>query len=364
MKSTSFLVVKSFAVGFLLLLAAGNQGLAAEKTFELKYAHFGAESVDTAQADKWWASEVEKRTNGRVKFKYFFSQSLIKAPDMLKGISTGIADVGLVASAYSPTQLPLTSLYEQLYISMKPDAQTFVAKEMYRKIPAFRAEYTKNNVVLVNAYGIAPTIIAGKGKPIETLADLQGKKIRAVAKLGDLMGLLGGTPVALAVPELYGALERGVVDGYTAIPLVYVTALKLDEQTDWVMDPRIGIYHVSTTVMNQNTWKRLPADIQRIIEAVSAEVPAKYTEILVNLEKAAYEKLAANPKIKLFRLSEAETEKWKAKALPTIWNKVVDDVAKRAPGAREVWAQYQKLMKEYDAKSRYHWVMEERLGNK
>lgn len=363
--------MKSKALWSVFLLLAGSICFfsgpflhsAEAKDIVLKYAHFGGESVDTAQADKWWASEVERRTNGKVKFRFFFSQSLLKAPDMLNGISSGIADVGLVASAYSPTHLPLTSLYEQLYISMKPDVQTYAAKEMYEKVPAFHEEYKKNNVRLVNAYGIAPTIIAGKGSPIENLSDMQDKKIRAVAKLGDLMSRLGATPVALPVPELYGALERGVVDGYTAIPLVYVVALKLDEQSDWIMDPRIGIYHVSTTVMNLDTWKSLPEDVRQVMEEVSAEVPAKYIEILESLEKAAYEKIAANPKIKLYRLGASETERWKEKVLPDIWNKVVDDVAQRNPHAQEVWEAYQKLMKEYEGKSQYHWIMEERLGN-
>lgn len=364
MKPKTLWLIFFLVVALMCFSSAGwNVHHAQAKAIVLKYAHFGSEGVDTAQTDKWWASEVERRTGGKVKFRLFFSQSLLKAPETLKGISSGIADMGLVASAYAPTRLPLTSLYEQLYISMKPDVQTYVAKEMYERIPAFQEEYTKNNVRLVNAYGIAPTIIAGKGNPIQNLADMQGKKIRAVAKLGELMAGLGATPVAIPVPELYGALERGVVDGYTAIPLVYVVALKLDEQSDWIMDPRIGIYHVSTTVMNLDTWKSLPEDVRQVMEEVCAEVPAKYIEILESLEKAAYEKIAANPKIKLYRLGASETERWKAKVLPAMWNKVVGEVAKRNTHAHEVWDEYRKLMKEYEGKSKYHWVMEERLGN-
>ena len=47
---------------------------------------------------KWWGSEVEKRSGGKIKIQYFWSDSLVKWADALPGIQSGVADLAWISS--------------------------------------------------------------------------------------------------------------------------------------------------------------------------------------------------------------------------------------------------------------------------
>ena len=68
-----------------------------------------------AQQEKWWAGEVEKRTQGRLKIKIFWMGSLVKWKDMLHGIKSGILDIGVTSSTYHPSDFPLWMLLDMPY---------------------------------------------------------------------------------------------------------------------------------------------------------------------------------------------------------------------------------------------------------
>jgi len=335
----------------------------APEVYTLKYAHFAPENTDTAATDTWWAKEVERRTEGRVKFEFFYSASLVKAPDVLKALKAGIADVACVAAAYFPADLPLNTLFMAPYLSMKPDAITYAGIDLYQEFPEFRAEYEAHNCMLIHYYGIPPNLICGAGEPIKTLEDMKGKRIRAVTDVAIIIEMLGGVPDAIAIGETYGALERGLLDAVSAIYMPYVVATKIYEQSDWVMDPRMGAYHLTTTAINLDTLNSLPPEIQRIMEEVTAEVPDKYVELMADMEEDAWKTLN-EAGIELYRLDKAEAERWKDKCTPEVWDQRIEAVEKQVgPVARTFFERYKELLMKYDAQSKYKLVFEKYLGN-
>ncbi|KAA0890865.1 hypothetical protein [Pusillimonas sp. ANT_WB101] len=56
--------------------------------------------------------QVEKETNGKIKFQYFPGQQLGKAKDMLKLTQTGMADIGYIGPSYILDKMPLSSTFE------------------------------------------------------------------------------------------------------------------------------------------------------------------------------------------------------------------------------------------------------------
>ena len=59
---------------------------------------------------EWWASEVEKRTNGEVEFSFFWSGSLTKAGEELEAVRSGPLQFSPVAVGDYPSKLPLSNL--------------------------------------------------------------------------------------------------------------------------------------------------------------------------------------------------------------------------------------------------------------
>ena len=62
-------------------------------------------------------------------------------------------------------------------------------------------------------YSTGPQIISTVKKPVKTLEDLKGLKIRATGRPADILKAVGGTPVGVEMADMYDGLQRGVVDG-------------------------------------------------------------------------------------------------------------------------------------------------------
>ena len=54
--------------------------------------------------------------------------------------------------------------------------------------------------------------------PVNSVADIQGKKIRAVGYIGKLIKGVGAAPVSVPNAEIYTTLERGTADGLVMAP--------------------------------------------------------------------------------------------------------------------------------------------------
>jgi TRAP-type transport system periplasmic protein len=107
--------------------------------------------------------------------------------------------------------------------------------------------------------------IVGNPRPIRTPDDLHGYKIKVLGKLSvDLFKTLGSTTIELDFAELYTALQTKLIDG-ADLPLQAIEGGRLNE---------VGKYIALTnhcwggywTIVNADTWKRLPPDLQQIIE--------------------------------------------------------------------------------------------------
>src|SRR5690554_2658536 len=99
----------ALAIGCGVLAAvAATAAAAAEK---LVYANPYAEVYTPSKIDLWMMDEIEKRTNGELKFETYFSGSLLKVADVFPGLQNGAADmVEGVPSAYNRSDYRLTNV--------------------------------------------------------------------------------------------------------------------------------------------------------------------------------------------------------------------------------------------------------------
>ncbi len=114
-------------------------------------------------------------------------------------------------------------------------------------------------------------------KPINSLADMQGLKMRIPGLGGEVFAKMGVNPILLPAGEIYTSLERGVIDA-----------------TEWVgpaLDIKMGFYKVAPyyysgwhepgsileLTFNKYSWKKLAFEHQSIIEVASSEMNANMT---------------------------------------------------------------------------------------
>jgi TRAP-type C4-dicarboxylate transport system substrate-binding protein len=98
-------------------------------------------------------------------------------------------------------------------------------------------------------------------KPIQTLADFRGLKIRVHSvALSSLVAGLGGEPLSIAFAEVYTAMERGALDAaFSGTKPGYDQ--RWYEVSKYLVGPISMRPHVALSI-NSNTWKRLPQAIQ------------------------------------------------------------------------------------------------------
>lgn len=107
--------------------------------------------------------------------------------------------------------------------------------------------------------------------PVSSLADLRGKRVRTFgASLTDLMQALGATPVSVAFPEVYSALERGVVDCAITASGSGSTARWWEVSTH-VMNLPLS-WALTGYIVNASWWNRLDPAVRGFLEGTFAEM--------------------------------------------------------------------------------------------
>ncbi len=277
--------------------------------------------TQTAEA---WAREIEKRTDGKVQIKVYPGGTLTKADACYDGVVKGVSDIGMSCFAYSRGRFPLL---EGLDLPLGyPDGKTAsrIANDMVLKYNP--QEVQDVHVLYVHAHG--PGILASK-KPVRTLGDLSGMKVRATGLSSKVATSLGATPVAMPQPDTYEALQKGVVDA-TLCPVETLKGWKQGEVIESVTDSSVIGYTTSMfVVMNQAKWDALPPDIQKVFTEVSNEWVDKHGTAWDQADAEGREFIAERNR-PVITLSDDEKAQWKAAVQP-----ILEDYLKAA-GERQL----------------------------
>ncbi|MEH6494818.1 MAG: TRAP transporter substrate-binding protein [Pseudomonas marincola] len=251
-----------------IAVAAMFSGSVAAQEITLKLHHFLSPKAPAhSKMIVPWAERIEKASNGRVKIEIFPSMSLGgKPPQLPRQVRDGVVDMAWFVNGYAAGLYPRTEVFELPGVHQGQSAATNRAMfEMYDEYLA--AEYKGLVPLTLHVHGGGALHMVDK--EVRSPADLKGVKIRIPSRTGAwVLEALGASPVKTSVPELPLALSKKVVDG-AIIPFEIIPPLKIQEQTQYQIEGPTGQRFGTTTfqiAMNKDTWKNLPADIQKIFK--------------------------------------------------------------------------------------------------
>lgn len=160
-----------------------------------------------------WAQQVAEASGGDLTIRVFTGTALLPAGAHLSGLRDGIADMTYHAGTYTPSDLPEDNVLAVLGIGLEDNIViAAAATDFYMNDPGMKEMFDRHGIVFLSGYATPPYILMCTSK-VETLADIQGKRIRmpgAVhAQFADRVGA-----VAVSVPstEMFTGLERGQLD--------------------------------------------------------------------------------------------------------------------------------------------------------
>ena len=108
-------------LGLAINLSAAS---AQDKTFELKLSHWVPPSHPLQKAIQEWGDDIQKASNGTIKYKVFPAQQLGKAFDHYDMARDGIADFVYVNPGYQPGRFPIIAAGELPFLVGKRRAAT------------------------------------------------------------------------------------------------------------------------------------------------------------------------------------------------------------------------------------------------
>lgn len=289
-----------------------------------------------------FAEEVAARTEDRVKIFVYAANELAAADKNYDATKSGVIDMGLVLPAYTPGVFPLTTILEFPFMFESPLQSNLTAWELVKENPVIRDEEYKDVELLW--WGTTDLGHFLMKKPIKSVEDLKGRKIRSPSTVGnDVLTALEAVPVSLPVSEAYDAIERNVVEG-TLLPISTLISFNLADVVDHVLV--MNMYATPLhMVANKNSWSKISPEDQQVIKELLEEFPKKIGEQYVREDEAGY-KRAEEAGITVETVSPEELEKFKEKLEPLVTKWLDDMEAKGLPG-REVYEQIKTIAEKY-----------------
>ena len=284
-----------------------------------------------------WAKQVEENSGGSVKIEIYPAMSLGgRPPELVQQVRDGVVDLVWTVNGYTPGLFPRTEVMELPFVYTNDPAATNLA--MHDMFDEFLADdYRGMEVMFLHVH-------AGQGihmadKLVRKPADLAGLNMRIPTRTGGwIIEALGANPVAMPVPDLPQALQKGVVAG-AFIPWEIIPPLKIQQQTKYQIEgidkTRFGNTGFQVS-MNQGRWDSLPDDIKSAFrDASGAEWWGKVGDIWRASDESGI-KLAVESGNEHITLTQAETDAFQTTLEPVVQRWIDDVGSKGVDGARLV----------------------------
>ncbi|AVH45411.1 hypothetical protein [Agrobacterium tumefaciens] len=279
-------------------------------------------------------TELAKSGKYKITWNEAYSGQIAKPRAELEAVASGLGDVGLVITAYTPDKLPLHQIgFSTPFSSQNVEVQIGALNVLLDTEDAFKAEWGAFNQHALRISGIVDAYSFHSTVPMKTLEDIKGKKLAGVGANLPWIVAAGGAPVTGEMSTAYNSLQSGVYEGVLFWQQIAM-ALKLCEPAPYALITGAGGSPTVALTVNSDVWGGLPDEVKAAFK-VGAEEWHK-----ANI-KALLEGSAAGRKVcedeygqETATLSEEEMRAW-ASELPALgkeWAERAD--ARGGPGAK------------------------------
>lgn len=243
---------------------------------------FKPQGAGDAQAitTQWLVDEFAKRTEGNHEIEVFWGGSVAATGEIPDALANGVGDFGDIITPYFPDAMPLNNAVG--FFIPQPMGTLEVGEAMERwhmQYPQFSEELASQNL---HAIGFRPLEDYGLlcKEPIETLSDLEGKRIRSYGfAYPALIEAMGATPVAMATADTYEALQRSIVD-CTPIGPALARGWKYDEVAKFYIDMPLGASFGHLLAMNLDTYEGMDDETRAVVDQLGKDYLQEYARVL------------------------------------------------------------------------------------
>lgn len=269
---------------------------------------------------KPFTEEVAAATNGEITVRVYGGGELGAGPaDQYNRAVDGVADLVFGLPGYTASNFPMTLLTELPGV-VEPETGT---ERVLANLDHLSREYRR--VALVGLWTNAPNALFMTDTPVRTLADLKGKKIRVPSRnAGLVIEAWGASPVSMPAPEIYNAMQTGVIDG-AFIDGTTTYSFRLSEVTSYIttgMDSSISSFFM---LMNRDSFEGLDEGQQAAVMEAGRKASMRANRIQLDGAAKGIGEFAATEGKEVIELSPEEAAAFNEAAAPVI-QQIIDEV--------------------------------------
>jgi len=286
------------------------------------------------------ATIVDKMSNGRLQIKVYGAGELVPALEVFEAVSRGTAEMGHGAAYYWKGKVPAAQFFAAVPFGL-------TAQEMNGWL--LHGGGLELWQELYAPYGLIPMVSGNTGvqmagwfnREINSMADIQGMKMRIPGLGGEVFQRAGGTAVNIPGGEIFTSLQTGVIDATEWVGPYNDLAFGLHQVARYYYYP--GWQEPGTVLealINKRAFEQLPEDLQQILLVASQKINDDLLAEYTALNNAALRELVDKHNVQLRRLPDDVLQELRA-----ISDLVVADIGGDDPMARKIYQSF-KLYKE------------------
>jgi len=285
------------------------------------------------------ARYISELSGGRMEITVYGAGELVPAFEVFDTVSQGSAEMGHGASYYWRGKSEAAQFFTTIPFGLNAHEQNAWlyyggGLELWGEV------YEPFNLVPFPAGNTGVQMGGWFNKPIESIADLRGLKMRMPGLAGEVLRRAGGTPVNLPLSEIFTALQTGSIDATEWVSPYNDLALGLHQAARYYYYP--GWQEPGPTlecIVNRNAWNTLPTDLQAMVRVACQATVVDMTSEFMARNAIALEQLVSETDIEL-REFPADV----LAALKSLTFEVIEELAAEDDLVAKVWASYQGFM--------------------
>lgn len=300
-----------------------------------------------------FADIVETMSNGRMRIRVFGANELVGGLEVFDAVSQGVAEIGHTGAYYWQGKIPGTPFFSSIPFGMTSSEMNAWltyggGNELWREI------YAPFNLIPTRGGNSGTQMFGWFNKEINSMADLQGLKMRIPGLGGEVFSRAGGTPVTMQVSDVFTALQTGALDAtefvspYNDLAAGYHTAAKYYYYPGW-HEPGSTL----ETIFNKSAFEALPEDLQAILMAGTEVMNQLLLDELTARNNEALRVLVEEHNVELRKLPDDVLI-----GLHRIANEVVAELAESDATTRRIYESWTAFKNGVGA---YHGIAEDAL---
>ena len=303
--------------------------------------------------------EMDKRLaksgNYKIRWNQAFAGQIVKVRNVITGMQKGLGDIGVVTSVFHQDKVPMQAIaYVTPFVTSDPVLLSRTVDALAEQYPAMKAAWLKYNQVLLTSFSVIDGYQMFFRQKVTSLEDFKGKKIAGAGINMRYLTGTGATPVIGSMVHYYNKFKTGAIDGSMLWTDAAVAFKLVDGGAKFMFKADIGTANSKALTMNVDSYKRLPAEVRRLIHEVTRE----YRDHTARTAVADAGKAFENYKKKggeIVQMSAAARANW-AKTMPNIAKQWASGLDKKGlPGTKllssymdKMRAANQPIMRQWD----------------